>query len=172
MHLTCCANHGEQFLQYTVNGGWNMGQTNDPWNQRSIYDVETPIPSHSKEMKNNATGKEEQGNCLFVLWKCICDEFNWMSWHCITVKSYCSKLERLQQVICYTQPGMLHQHVINLYGKARPHNAYQTSALLQHYGWEVTDNPQPNSPILMTSNFHLHLKHLHGEQFATDTEVK
>jgi hypothetical protein len=41
-----------------------MGQTNDSWNQRSIYDVETSIPSPSKEIQNNVTGKEDQGNCL------------------------------------------------------------------------------------------------------------
>jgi hypothetical protein len=56
--------------------------------------------------------------------------------------------------------------------KPGPHTANRTSALLQHWGWEVTDNPPPNSPILMTSNFHLHMKHLTGEQFATDADVK
>ena len=62
---------------------------------------------------------------------------------------------------------MLHQHVINLHDNARPHTAW-----LQHCGWEVTDNPPPNSPSLMTSNRHLLMKHLPGEQFATDTDVK
>ena len=89
-----------------------------------------------------------------------------MCWHCITVESYCSKLERLQQVICCTQPGMLHQHFINFHDNARPHNPNQTC------GWEVTDNPPPNSPILMTSNFRLFMKLLPGEKFATDTDVK
>lgn len=125
--------------------GWNMGQTRDSWNQRCIYDVETPIPSPSKQTQSNATGKEEKGNRLLVLWNCACDGFHCMCWHCITVESYCSKLERLQQVICCTQPAMLHQHVINLHDNARPHTAW-----LQHCGWEATDNPPPNSSSLMT----------------------
>jgi hypothetical protein len=63
-----------------------------------------------------------------------------MCWHCITVESYCSKLERLQQVICYTHPRMLHQHIINLHDNASPTlPGYSTVAGRLHTTLHLTD---------------------------------
>jgi hypothetical protein len=44
--------------------------------------------------------------------------------------------------------------------------------IIFQFSCEVKDNPPPNSPNLMVSDFYLVMKRLDGEQFVTDTYVK
>jgi histone-lysine N-methyltransferase SETMAR len=61
-----------------------------------------------------------------------------------------------------------------LHDNARPHAAARTEAMLQVFGWEVSEHPE-YSPDLAPSDFHFLPKlkeFLGGRRFKSDEEVK
>jgi hypothetical protein len=66
---------------------------------------------------------------------------------------------------------MLISDVVYLHYNARPHTAFHTRALLEHFSWESYDHP-PYSPDLAPSDHHLftYLKDLLGSQHLSNNE--
>jgi transposase len=66
---------------------------------------------------------------------------------------------------------MLTSGVVLLHDNARPHTAAHTRALLEHFNWELFDNP-PYTPDLTPSDYHLFtcLKNWLGSQCFNDNK--
>ncbi|GBN23558.1 hypothetical protein AVEN_233680-1 [Araneus ventricosus] len=92
----------------------------------------------------------------------------------IKAVAYGQTLRKLRRAIQNKRRGMLTEGILLLHDNARPHTAAQTRALLDSFGWEVS-NHLLYSPDLATSDFHLfrHLKHhLRGNHYNDDEDVK
>jgi transposase len=66
---------------------------------------------------------------------------------------------------------MLTSGVVLLHDNACPHTAARTSALLEHFNWELFEHP-PYSPDLAPSDYHLftYLKNWLGSQRFNNNE--
>jgi transposase len=65
----------------------------------------------------------------------------------IASEVYCKTLKELRSTIQNKRRGMLTYGVVLLHDNSRPHTAARTSALLEHFNWELFDHP-PYSPDL------------------------
>jgi hypothetical protein len=68
----------------------------------------------------------------------------------INAESYCATLRRLRYAIQNRRRGILSSGVMLLHDNARQHAAARTQAMLQEFGWEVSEHPD-----LASSDFHL-----------------
>ena len=87
----------------------------------------------------------------------------------VTVKRYCSTVERFRQAIRPRRPGLLRKAAIILHDNARAHSTNRTC------DWLRLEGHSPNSPYLTHSDFRLFgplEKHMSGKRFATDADVK
>jgi hypothetical protein len=67
--------------------------------------------------------------------------------------------------------GMLTSSIVLLHGNVRLHTAAHTQALLQHFNWELFDQP-PYSPDVALSDYHLltYCKNWMGSQHFSSNE--
>jgi histone-lysine N-methyltransferase SETMAR len=66
---------------------------------------------------------------------------------------YCETLKKLHSAIQNKRRGMLISGVVILPDNALSHTDARTRALLEHFNWEVSDNPS-YIPDLAPSNYH------------------
>jgi hypothetical protein len=71
-----------------------------------------------------------------------------------TTITYCESLKELLRAIQNKRRGMLASGVVLLLDNVRPHTAACTRALLEHFKWELFDDPS-YSPDLSPSDYHL-----------------
>jgi histone-lysine N-methyltransferase SETMAR len=80
-------------------------------------------------------------------------------------------LQCLRRAIQNKRRGLFSSGVVLVHDSARPHTARQTTALLQHFPWDILDHP-PYCPDLAPSDYHpfLHMKSfLAGKRFHSET---
>ncbi|GBL82035.1 Mariner Mos1 transposase [Araneus ventricosus] len=61
----------------------------------------------------------------------------------INAVTYSQTLRKLRRATQNKRRGMLTEGILLLHDNARPHTTAQTRALLDSFGWEVLDPPQP-----------------------------
>ncbi|UYV70662.1 hypothetical protein LAZ67_8000195 [Cordylochernes scorpioides] len=92
----------------------------------------------------------------------------------INSERYCETLTKLRRAIQNKRQGRLTKGVVLLHDNANPHVSRQTTAKLEEFGWDIFGHP-PYSPDLAPSDYHMFpalKKHLGGQKFASDNEVK
>jgi len=92
----------------------------------------------------------------------------------INAQVYCDTLQCLCRAMQNKRWGLLSSRVVLLHDNAHLHMAWQTTALLQQFRWDIMDHP-PYSPDLAPSDYRLflHMKRFHaGKQFHSDAEVE
>jgi hypothetical protein len=89
----------------------------------------------------------------------------------VTSKVYCEALKKLHKIIQNKRRGMLTSSVMLLHDNVRSHTAAHTRALLEHFNWELFDNPTYSTDFT-PSDYYLftYLKNWLGSQHFNNNE--
>jgi len=74
----------------------------------------------------------------------------------VNAQVHCNTLQRLRRAIQNKRRGLLSSGVVLLHNNGRPRTAWQTTALLQQFRWDIMDHT-PYSPDLAPRDYHLFL---------------